>query len=488
MLVGPNRSLGIPPALNMPFHRIVITLLLPVLTGAAWGQFYSPTTPQVGATAGTMGGTGGGFSPVGSGGGSYQGSQPSINRPSSGGRRLSQPINMMRASGYNVKAGPVQMSFSASMGTEYNTNVNLSEEDPIASLVLSPRVGMNLYWPITRLNNVSLNLGLGYNYYLNDPDLGGQNLLVSPASELMFNVFIQDFRITVYERPSVTENPTDDPTLTDVVNYTFFNNVAGIDVMWDLNDLQFGVGYANQIRYSLNEDYTYQDSVSNQIYANASALVLPFLRVGLEGSVYNNYYFDERPIRTGDNRREDEDETLPSRAGTNLNNYIGYTGGLFAMGNISRFTSWSGGVGWQVINFDETENPFNTGNASNPYFYFGISNELNRFYTHTLGANFESDPSYESNFVEGFNLGYSFNWILIRNWSLGGGAFYQTGTESPGPESEDFTRVGASLSLGYQVTKKLVAGVYYSVISKGSDVLADGYNQQIFGLNLTYNF
>lgn len=399
---------------------------------------------------------------------------------------MAQPINMMRASGYNVKAGPVQMSFSASMGVEYNTNVNISEEDPIASLVLTPRVGMNLYWPITRLNNVSLNLGVGYNYYLNDPDLGGQYLLVSPATELMFNFFIQDFRITIYERPSVTENPTDDPTLTDVINYTFFNNVAGIDVMWDLNDLQFGIGYANQIRYSLNDDYTYQDTVSNQIYANASALVQPFLRVGLEGSVYNTYYFNEQPFRGNGNAGEGERGS--SRSASNLNNSVGYTLGLFAMGNISRFTAWSGGVGWQVIDFNEDNNPLNTGNASNPYFYFGISNELNRYYTHTLSASFESDPSYESNFVETFNLGYGFSWILIRNWSLGGGAFYQNGTESPGPESEDFTRVGISLSLGYQVTKKLVARVYYSVISKGSTVFDDGYNQQIYGLNLTYNF
>lgn len=477
----------------MHASRLAIILLLPVLTGAARGQFYSPTTPQVGATAETMSRSGpGGYSPIGSGAGTFQGSPANINRPSSGGRRLAQPLNTMRASGYNIKAGPVQMSFSASMGTEYNTNVNLSEEDPIGSLVLTPRAGMNLYWPITRLNNISLNLGLGYNYYLNDPDLGGQYLLVSPATELLFNVFIQDFRITVYERPSVTENPTDDPTLTDVVNYTFFNNVAGLDVMWDLNDLQFGFGYANQIRYSLNEEYDNQDTVSNQIYANASALLQPFLRAGLEGSVYGTTYFDERPIRTGSNRREANGngtaEEIDGTAPGNLNDYIGYTVGVFAMGNISRFTSWSGGVGWQGINFQETNNPFNTGNASNPYFYVGISNELNRYYTHTLGANFESDPSYESNFVEGFNAGYSFTWILIRNWSLGGGAFYQTGTESPGPESEDFTRVGANVSLGYQVTKKLVAGVYYSVISKSSDVLADGYNQQIFGLNLTYNF
>ena len=470
-------------ALKRP-SLVMMLCLLSIGDGTALAQSAPAAVSSTGSVGGAnLGGfSGGGFAPAMSGATRFQGSTPSINTPSSGGQRLAQPRTMMRSGGYNIKAGPVQMSFDAGMGVEYNTNVNLSEEDPRGSLVLTPRVGMNLYWPITRLNNVSLALGVGYNYSLNDPDLGGQYLLISPATELMFNIFIQDFIITVYTRPSVTENPTDDPTISNAVNYTFFSNTAGIDVLWDLNDLQFGIGYANQIRYSLNDDYNNQDTVSNQIYANASAMVQPFLRVGLEGSVYNTYYFDERPFSTGGGTGV---ETLNT---SNLNNSVGASAGLFAMGNISRFTSWSAGVGWQITQFNETNNPLNTGNASNPYFYFGVANELNRFFTHSLSAGFQTEPSNESNFVQAFNVGYGFNWILIRNWSLGGGVFYQNGTESPGPESEDFNRVGANVGLGYQLTKNLVASLYYSVISKGSTVLADSYNQQIFGLNLNYNF
>jgi hypothetical protein len=473
-------------ALKRP-SLLILLCLLPLWDGAALAQYSSGAVPSTGNMGGAnlggfSGGSRGGFAPVTSGATRFQGSTPSITTPSSGGQRLAQPRNVMRSGGYNIKAGPVQMSFDAGMGVEYNSNVNVSEEDPRGSLVLTPRVGMNLYWPITRLNNVSLALGLGYNYYLDDPDLGGQYLLISPATELMFNIFIQDFIITIYERPSVTENPTENPTVSNAVNYTFFNNTAGIDVLWDLNDLQFGIGYANQIRYSLNDDYTNQDTISNQIYVNASAMVQPFLRVGVEGNVYNTYYFEERPFRTGGGTGTVTENT------SNLNNSVGSSAGLFAMGNISRFTSWSAGVGWQITQFNETNNPLNTGNASNPYFYFGVSNELNRFFTHSFSASFQTEPSYESNFLQAFNVGYSFNWILIRNWSLGGGVFYQNGTESPGPESEDFNRVGANVGLGYELTKNLVASLYYSVISKGSTVLADGYNQQIFGLNLNYNF
>jgi hypothetical protein len=472
-------------ALKTP--AFVVTLcLLASSAGLVRAQVSAPT----GLGGFSSSGSRGGFSPVTSGATRFQGSVPSITSPSAGGQRLAQPRNMMSPGGYNIKAGPVQMSFDAGMGVEYNTNVNLSDEDPKGSLVLTPRAGMNLYWPITRLNNVSLTVGLGYNYYLDEPDLGGQYLLISPATELMFNIFIQDFIITIYERPSVTENPTNDPTISNAVNYTFFNNTAGIDVLWDLNDLQLGIGYANQIRYSLNDDYNNQDTISNQIYANASVLLQPFLRVGVEGNVYNTTYFNEPPFETGPESGVEAPEVDTSNQfnTSNLNDSVGASAGLFASGNISRFTSWSAGVGWQIAQFNETNNPLNTGNASNPYFYFGVSNELNRFFTHSLSASFESQPSYESNFVEGFNVGYSFNWVLIRNWSLGGGAFFQNGAESPGPESEDFDRVGANIGLGYQLTKNLVASLYYSVIGKASTVDFDAYNQQIFGLNLNYSF
>jgi hypothetical protein len=450
--------------------------MAPVPTTSAYG---TAVRSSAGAAPFAYGGVGG-----------MTGATPNITRPSTSGRRLAQPTNMLRASNYNVRAGPVQMAFSTSMGVAYNTNVNLSEQDPIADFVLTPRVGMNLYWPVTRLNNLSLNLGLGYNYYLNNPDLGGQYLLVSPATEIMFNLYVRDVRITLYTRPSITENSPEDPTLTDVIDYTVFNNVAGIDVMWDLNDVMLGVGYANQMRYSLNDEYSYWNSISNQIYANASMLVQPFLRLGVEGSVYNTTYLDPRSrARTEPGETAAEEQAVDrSRRANNLNDSVGYTLGLFGMGNLTRLTAWTAGVGWQVITFDEANNPLNTGNASNPYFYLGVTNELNRFYTHRFGASFESQPSFVSNFVETLSFSYGFDWALIRNWSLNGGIFYQHGLGSPGPETENFDRLGLNVSLGYQVTKNLVARFYYSVIDTGSTVITDSYNQQIFGLNLTYNF
>lgn len=403
-----------------------------------------------------------------------QGSIASVTRPSGSGQRLAAPRNTLRASSYNVKAGPLQMAFSATMGGAYNSNINLSKNDPISDFILTPRVGMGLYYPITRLNNLALNLGLGYNVYFNNPEYNTQSLLISPATEILFNVFVKDVRITLYSRPSITQNSPDDPTLSNVIDYTLFNNVAGIDVMWDLNDVLLGIGYANQMRYSLNENYNNWDSISNQVYANASALLQPYLRLGIEGSVYNTTHLNQRPRGSG---------TV-----SNLNDSVGASLGLIGMGNITRHTLWTAGAGWQFTYFNEDNNPLNTGNASNPYFFLGVTNQLNRYYIHRIGVRYESDPAYTSNYVDTFDISYGFDWLLIRNWSLTGGIFYQTGVGSPGPESENFDRLGLNGGLGYQVTRNLVARFYYSLINTGSNVLADSYNQQVIGVNLTYTF
>jgi hypothetical protein len=396
-----------------------------------------------------------------------------IARPSLGGDRAAFPIysSPIPASRYNVKAGPVKMLFNASVGASYNSNVNVSEDNPIGSFVLSPRVGMGVYWPITKLNKLRLNVSLGYDYYFSDPELGGQTLLVSPDTEFMFNIFAGDVQITFFDRPSITNNPVDNPSLSDAVNYTILNNTAGINISWDLNDVLLGAGFSNFINYALNDDFDYLNRISNQVFANASFLVLPYLRVGLEGSTTGTVYSEG------------------SNAGSNaLNNNIDYTLGGFAQGTISRYLEWSGGVGWQITDFNEGNNPLNTGNYSKPYFYFNIDNTLNRYFSHRLSTGFEGVPSSESNSLALFYVRYSFNWMLIRDWSLGGSAFFENGTESDGPNSEDFNRVGANISLSYQLSEHWVMTLFVGGLSKGSTVSSYDYTQQQFGGIVTYTF
>lgn len=369
------------------------------------------------------------------------------------------------------------MLFSATMGAEYNTNVNISDENPQADFILTPRIGMGIYWPITKVNKLRFNVQLGWQYYINNPNLNQQTFLIEPGTEFMFNLFLNvpNLRITFYDRPTITVNPVDDPTLnsrgSNAANYAIFNNTAGIDLLWDLNDVQLGLGYSNFLQYAINQDFDYTNRVSNQVFGNASFLVLPYLRLGLEASATATVY------------------TAGSAPGSNaLNDSMNYTLGPFASGNFSRYVDWAAGVGWQITDFNESNNPLNTGNYSDPYYYLSINHTLNRYFSHRVTTGLEAIPSSESNYAQLFYVRYNFNWLLINDWSLGGGAFFENGNESPGPNSEDFNRVGGTLALNYQLTKHWLLNFYYGVIAKGSSVTFDSYNQQRFGLNVTYAF
>jgi hypothetical protein len=401
-----------------------------------------------------------------------------IARPSLGGQRAAYPLSSLAvpASRYNVKAGPVSMLFSASMGAAYNSNVNISDGNPTADLVLSPRVGVGLYWPMTKLNKMRFNVQLGYDYYVNNPDLGGQVLVIDPGTEFLFNLSLNvpNIKITFFERPSVSVNPIDNSTLSDAQNYAMFFNTAGVNLTWDLNDVQIGAGYSNLFTYSVGNDaqeFNYLNRFVNQVSADVSLLVHPCIRIGIEGTGTSTTYLEG------------------SDPGSNaLNDSTGYTLGLFAQGKVSQYIDYAAGAGWQIIDFSESNNSNNTGNSSKPYFYLTLDNTLNKYFSHRISLGYESAPSSQSNYVQMFFAQYGFNWVLIRDWSLGGSVFYQNGEDSPGQNSENFDRVGGNIALSYQMTKHWVLNAYFNITSKASDVFSDSYNQQIVGLTATYSF
>src|ERR1043165_5500370 len=96
---------------------------------------------------------------------------------------------------YNLQMGPMKFRFSATMGIEYNDNINLAEDSsytfpssvgPITittvaedSIILHPQVNINALWPITQLNTFKIDLGLGYAYYLDNTRYNTSSVLIA---------------------------------------------------------------------------------------------------------------------------------------------------------------------------------------------------------------------------------------------------------------------------------------------------------------------
>src|SRR6202171_1980160 len=83
---------------------------------------------------------------------------------------------------YNLELGPMKLRFSATIGFEYNDNINLAEDatallpsptGPVlvtnqqqSDFIIRPQVNVNALWPITQLNPLKLDLGVGYAFYM----------------------------------------------------------------------------------------------------------------------------------------------------------------------------------------------------------------------------------------------------------------------------------------------------------------------------------
>ena len=153
----------------------------------------------------------------------------------------------------------MKLRFSATLGFEYNDNVNLSEDatavfpspfGPIlvtteqqSDFIIRPQVNINALWPITQLNTFKLDMGIGYAFYMDHSDYNTNGLLVTPGSQLAFDIFVGDFRINIHDRFSLEQDPVAEATLSNVADYGRFQNTAGVSVLWDLNAAVVTLGY-----------------------------------------------------------------------------------------------------------------------------------------------------------------------------------------------------------------------------------------------------
>src|SRR4029077_18790640 len=144
---------------------------------------------------------------------------------------------------YNLLVGPVRLRVGATVGVEYNDNINYAEVNTQDDVIITPNLTIDMIWPITQLNTLRLDLGVGYSFYLDHSDNNTDYILVAPKSQLAFDIFVGDFRINLHDRFQVQQDLIQEGAHSNVTNYGRFENTAGLSVLWDLNKLLLQVGY-----------------------------------------------------------------------------------------------------------------------------------------------------------------------------------------------------------------------------------------------------
>jgi hypothetical protein len=402
---------------------------------------------------------------------------------------------------YNLLLGPVRFRVGATVGVEYSDNINYSDDGRAVVLtpfgptvvransqddvIVTPNLTLDAIWPVTQLNTLRLDLGIGYAFYLDHSKNDTDYILVAPKSQIAFDIFVSDFRINIHDRMLLQQDPIQEGALSNVVDYGRFENTAGLSVLWDLNKVLLQVGYDHYNFVSTTSQFDYLNRNSEIVQGSAAFIVTPTITVGAEGNAVFTRF----------------DQNI-------LNDNEDYSVGGFVEVALTNNLKVRAAGGYQWIDFDHNFVTFAFGPFAVPvpdhkdlrdYYVNGlIAHRINAQLSQTLSAGHENQLGINSNYITLNYVRHTLTWNLIRNTLLSTEFFFEDAEESGGfagvfspvplGTGEHFHRIGGAITLGYQLTPHVTLGVRYQGTSKDSNLLLRDYNQNRVSVDGTYSF
>src|SRR6266566_413279 len=370
---------------------------------------------------------------------------------------------------YNLLIGPIRFRVSATLGVEFNDNINLAEVNTQQDVIIRPQVNVNAIWPVTQLNTLRLDLGLSYAIYVQHSNADTNGVLISPGSQLAFDIFVGDFRINIHDRPSLQQDPIAEGALSNVVDYGRFENTAGVSVLWDLNKAVLTLGYDHYNYVSTVSDFDYLNRNAEELSGTLGVNVASNTIVGLESYAVFNYY----------------DENV-------LNDSTDWAIGGFVETQLTNYLKVRAAAGYQWIDFDNnavisTQFADST-KLSDYYANVLITHRINAAIRQAVSAGHESQLGVNSDYITLNYVRHTVSWNIIRNTLLSTEFFYEDADDSGGFINEHFQRYGGAITVGYQLTPHVTLGLRYQYTQKDSDVVLRDYKQNRVSVDATYSF
>ena len=94
--------------------------------------------------------------------------------------------------------GDFRLLVTPSVAADWNDNINLSKDHGLEDYIFTPMVGLDASYPLTQVNLLRLDVGVGYDEYLEHRSYS--DWVVNSGSQLSFDTYIKDFLID-FARP-----------------------------------------------------------------------------------------------------------------------------------------------------------------------------------------------------------------------------------------------------------------------------------------------
>ena len=376
---------------------------------------------------------------------------------------------------YNIQYGLLRFLVKSSLGFEYNDNISYQNRDAFSDAIVKPSVSARAYMPVTDHNALNLSLGLGYWKYFEHPDF--DYIQLSDGTELAFDVFVKDFRFTLYDRISYTEDPVQSGAISGIARFGGLDNTAGLKSLWDMNKVLLTADYGHRNFLATTESYDFLDRASELLLARSEFRLNPVVSVG--------------PELSGSLTRYDQDL---------LHNGYGYSAGVFGRVRWSTYLETKASAGFTGFSFDPRGADDPVQDPQTYYWSLEARHRLNEQITHTLSAGHELRLGIQSDYEELNFVRYFIDWKLFENIGLQTQISYENGAYPrvdlngrPNPagvflDGEDYNRLNAWIGFSYKLMEKVTATAAYRHLLKTSDIDFRNYSQNSVLLTLTYQF
>lgn len=381
---------------------------------------------------------------------------------------------------YNLRLGPVFVDIIGTFGIEYNDNINTSEVAPISDWILQPGVSFGLKWQMNETNELDLNLGLEYWYYLSESELNefDNQLGLTPNTELSFRVLLGDVVFRVYDRLQYSFDSADsvvvDPVTGNVIDndpeaFTRFRNVLGIQTEWFIGETVFSGQLSREDIYSPEDIFSYVNRHENKVALNVERALAANFLVGV-GTSYATVDFKEEVNNDG---------TI-------------FTFGPYFDWKITELIGLYAGIAYNDWDYDQGATTDLLGDKSQFQDYtwmVRLSHVANEVFNHQIEWYRAVNVSNTANFNITDGIRYTLAYNVTPRVRLDGAVGYEDVESSGGLlVNNDYGRWIAGISTELVLGPRLTAEVGYRYIDKDSDAQFQSYEQNQFRIFFKYDF
>ena len=390
----------------------------------------------------------------------------------------------------NFKVGEVLLRVEANLGVEFVDNVDNTPNGK-ADLIVSPQVGLNAVWAVTKLNTLQFRAGLGYAYYMNSPNLNRQTTTITPDSALSFNVYAGDVKINFHDQFSLQQEAISQGTLSGVAQIERFTNTIGFSVLWDTNDIIWNFGYdhftfitlggANSSSGTLAANIARLDHSTDQFSASMAVKVNSALIAGVEATAsYSDY-----PEQSASN-------FTSISVGPHLEFQLTKYTHVFLSGGYKGYYSDTKAQSATAAAVATAFRPV-VGDQTGYYANLSFVHHMSRYYSDRLDIAHADDVEGLSGHTQTNSVRYSSAWQLNKTVNLSAGLFYDDvhivgGNVIGGTAYSDYSRFGASLSTGFQISPHVALSFGYQYVKKTAVLATENYTQNRLTFSLGYRF